>query len=165
MGIRSLPAFNFMPHYAPLILEGSKTFTLRKIRRDFKPQASLGQTVGLFHGMRSPACVKFATAKIATRGRIRFDATGILEANDVIDLIVRLGIGQGPDARVSPGVLLSRLVMYPNGPNAPAWREQFARLDGFKSWDDFWTFHHAHHIDDDGRATREIYGFEEVKPA
>lgn len=151
-----MPAFNFMPHYAPLIIDGSKRLTLRKRRKDYKPQAELGQTVKLFHGMRTSNCVHFATARISARGLIRITADRLEVCGRLDELGVRASGVTG---------LIERLAAYPAGPLAPGWREEFARIDGFKSWADFWTFHHAHHVEADGTALREVYGFDEVKPA
>ena len=53
-----MPAYNFQPHFAPLILSGSKCTTIRG------REAKVGATAYLFTGMRTKACKRLGQSEI-----------------------------------------------------------------------------------------------------
>lgn len=52
-----MPALSFQKQFGPKILDGSKTFTLRELRKDGRDPKT-GQTLFLFTGQRTKQCKK-----------------------------------------------------------------------------------------------------------
>ena len=160
-----MPAINFKAEYAPKVLDGSKPFTLRKRRSDYRDPAPMGSHLGLFTGMRTRSCVKFAAARTALRFGVRFDHRGILSMAALADMPAPGGEFAEPARQallVEVAQTFRRALDYPNGPETPARLERIAAWDGFASWADLWAFHSAYHLEPDGTAFRELIGFGHV---
>lgn len=157
-----MPAINFKAEYAAKILEGSKPFTLRKRRVDYRDPAPLGSELALYTGMRTKSCHKFAVARCAMRAAVAFNHGGIL----LVENVQRVGDAAGNLAQGSTLEEVMRTLAqaqgYPNGPGTPERLERLASWDGFASWADMWAFHEAYGLDDDGVAVRELIGFAHV---
>lgn len=160
-----MPAINFKAEYAPKILDGSKPFTLRKRRADYRDPAPIGTRLGLFTGMRTKSCRKFAGARTALRFSVSFNHAGIVGMSDTVDMPAPGGEFAEPARQallVEVAQTFRRAFDYPAGPETPARLERIAAWDGFASWADLWAFHSAYHLDGDGVATRELIGFGHV---
>ena len=161
-----MPAINFKAEYAPKILNGSKPFTLRKRRADFRDPAPEGSRLSLFTGMRTKSCTKFASAVCALRGTIAFNASGLVLARfDDFDERGLVDEHATDHERVTLATVIATMTNahgYPNGPRAAEQRERIAVWDGFSSWADMWAFHEAYGVNADGVALRELIGFGHV---
>lgn len=156
-----MPAINFKAEYAAKILEGSKPFTLRKRRVDYRDPAPMRSTIALYTGMRTKSCRHFASATCAMRGLVRFTAAGLTGADPLLVMTAQAGARDGMVLEQVKSTVLA-LLEFPNGPRAAEQRERLASWDGFASWADMWAFHEAYGLDDDGVAVRELIGFAHV---
>ena len=58
-----MPSFNFLPKFAPMVEQGIKTQTIRRVR---KHQPRPGQTAYLFAGMRTGKCRRLGAHPITS---------------------------------------------------------------------------------------------------
>ncbi|MBY0395644.1 MAG: hypothetical protein K2X91_04125 [Thermoleophilia bacterium] len=147
---------NFYPRFAAKILEGSKPFTMRKIRKDGRDPA-LGATLYLFTGMRTPAVRQFATTTVVGRATVTMGPAGIVDvAHPVL-----AGHAANPDWRRAENVMgdFVTAARFPAGPLTPERLARIAVGDGFADWPAMWAFHEANALDLDGHAVRELYIF------
>lgn len=160
-----MPGLNFLPEYEPKILDGSKPFTLRKRRKDYR-EAALGAKLMMFTGMRTKACRKFATARIAMRATVAFNGAGMASVLHTVIAVERSPFASAERLALLDEVrsTLEAAARYPNGPQTPERLERIAAWDGFASWADMWAFHEKHQVNADGVAVRELFGFGDVEP-
>jgi hypothetical protein len=109
-----MPALNFKSRFAPLIRKGKKPFTLRAFRKDNRDPKA-GQTLFMFTGQRTKQCRRIGKRPCVFTCKVRL-------------LYHWLAID------------------HPDGESFMLWPhlEQFAQLDGFKSYAEFCEFHGIH---------------------
>lgn len=163
-----MPAINFKAEYAAKILDGSKPFTLRKRRSDYRDPAPICSHLGLFTGMRTKAVEKFATATSAMRATLAFNHRAVVLFEHVSMAASDGGGHVGGRSRASlleeVRTTIHHAHHYPNGPETQKRLELIASWDGFASWADMWAFHEAYGVNADGVAVRELIGFGNVMP-
>lgn len=150
-----MPGLNFYPDFAAKILDGSKPFTMRKIRKDGR-DAALGATLYLFTGMRTPACRQFATTTVIGRATVTMGPAGIVDVAHPV-----LAGEAGPAWKPASDIMADFIACarFPAGPVTPERLARIAIGDGFTDWPAMWAFHEANALDLDGHAVRELYIF------
>lgn len=128
-----MPALGFKDQHVNAVLVGAKPFTLRKSRKDGKdPRA--GDSLHLFKGWRTPAMLKFATARCAMRVTLEFDHRGLAKVH-------HRGLEMtSPPVFVSVGQALLDAAEL-DAATAQDALTRLAEWDGFATWDDLYAFH------------------------
>lgn len=129
------------------VAAGRKPFALRKASR--KHFVEIGDRLEL----APPQGAAFATAVCTFRARITFTRDGLLRVVDP------LHIGDGED--------LGRLFEQAEQamPHAAEYQLRLAKMDGFESWAKMFDYHAQHGQIENGRATREVIGWGDLKEA
>lgn len=152
-----MPALGFQQRHVAAVLDGSKPFTMRKVRKNGQCPR-VGDALHLFENWRTPDMRKFATATTALRMTVWFDERGMAKVQhdgfapdaarihvDVGDAIVRTG---------DSSLKVRELALH-----------QLAIWDGFASWSDLWAWHSANGpLDANGHALRRLIGLGNVQP-
>lgn len=152
-----MPQLGFMERFVPSVLDGTKPFTMRKVRRDGRCP-KVGDTLHMFVNVRTPEALKFATARCVMRTTLWFDARGIAKLqHDGLDLSAPPIFGRVGDALLAAGDLSAAA--------QERGLHQLAAFDGFASWTDLWAFHSTTgKLDANGHALRRLIGFGDVQP-
>ena len=70
-----MPALNFKREFEAAILDGDKTQTVRKPRRDGRPPARRGDRLKIYTGMRTKSCRLIETVTVTSVDTVRIEAT------------------------------------------------------------------------------------------
>lgn len=150
-------ALSFQPRHVDNVLNGSKPFTMRKLRKG-GGCPKVGDTLHLFTNHRLPTMAKIGTATCVMRTTLWFDARGIAKVqHDGLDpaappVFVRVG-GCIVDAGSTDVAVQERAL------------HQLAVWDGFASWSDLFTWHAGNGgLDANGHALRRLIGLGPVTP-
>ncbi len=119
-----MTAYNFRPAFAPLIASGAKLLTLRRDRTPPARHARVGETIGLWIGMRTPQATLITRAECMLRCTLTFDAGGVREIAE---------LRESGSFSIPHEKLLT--VIHSASENA------IAKLDGFRSWAEAWAWH------------------------
>lgn len=154
-----MSALGFKDRWAPAVMSGEKPFTLRRAWKRPERMPDVDQRVDLVTGWRTPQRRVIGTARVAFRCAVEFSAAGVSDVT---------GWRTAPMA--APMAERVRLLLLQCQDGHPMLRDggpvhrEFARLDGFDSWDAFWAFHDQHRArrSDTRSMTRELIGFDRL---
>lgn len=152
-----MPGLGFKSQHVPNVLNGSKPFTMRKIRKG-GGCPRVGQDLFLFENWRTPEVRRFAMAKCVMRTTLWFDARGLAKvqhddlARDAPPIFAAVGAALMDTGDINPAVQEKAL-------------HQLAAWDGFASWSELWDFHKVGGLDANGHAMRRLIGMGSVVPS
>lgn len=124
-------AYGFQPQFESDVANGLKPLTLRRPRKPPARHAAVGEMIGLWVNMRTPAARMFATGCVAVHALTLIDGSGIKR----IQGFAEPGMRKAPARLASPA--LAKLHQAITGRDSDA----IARLDGFADWRAAWAFH------------------------
>lgn len=154
-----MTAIGFKDHHAPGVMSGDKPFTLRRTWKRPERMPNIDQRVDIVTGWRTPARKVIGTARVAFRCRVTFSH------DDITDLTEwRAAPMATPMAERVHDLLIRAVDGHPWMSGAAPMRE-FARLDGFDSYEAFWAFHDRHRKRSATTLkamTRELIGFDRI---
>ncbi|HYD87152.1 MAG TPA: hypothetical protein VEA80_06745 [Vitreimonas sp.] len=122
-------AYGFKTAFGPQIdtdAKEPKVLTLRRQRKAPSRHANVGETIGLWTGLRTKQAARRGVGVVILRGLLRFNAAGIVF---VSELRSTLTVDAMADA-------LEREIL-------DAENDSFARRDGFENWAAMWAWHDA----------------------
>ena len=139
-----MPAFNFQKQFVEPIKNGTKTSTIRKLRKDGRQPCKEGDQIKLYTGMRTKNCQLIAVAKVS---RIR-------------EIAIEIDVNQGSKPRITSiffddaaknvGFCCPDL-FWSSDPSLPKAEkekfEKFVKIEGFLSNIDFILFMLGYHGD------------------
>lgn len=150
-------ALSFKPRYVAAVLNGSKPFTMRKLRKGGGCH-KLGDTLHLFTNHRLPTMAKFGVATCVMRTTLWFDERGLAKvqhdglAEDAPPVFARVGQAIVDTGELDAGTQERAL-------------HQLASWDGFASWSDLHAWHVANGgVDANGHCLRRLFGLGRVIP-
>lgn len=152
-----MPALSFQPRHVAAVLNGSKPFTLRKLRKG-GGCPKVGDPLHLFTNHRLPTMAKIGTATCVMRTTLWFTERGLAKvqhdalAVDAPPVFIRVG-NAIVDAG-EPDVAAQELALH-----------QLATWDGFANWSDLYAWHSANGpLDANGHCLRRLIGIGPVEP-
>lgn len=153
-----MTAIGFKDHHAPGVMSGDKPFTLRRTWKRPERMPNIDQRVDIVTGWRTPARRVVGTARVAFRCRVEFSSFEIMGLEGW-----RAAPMAAPMAEKVHDLLIQAADGHPFMSGARPMRE-FARLDGFDSYEAFWAFHDRHRARraDTRSMWRELIGFDRV---
>lgn len=148
---------SFQPRHVAGVLNGSKPFTLRKVRRDGHCP-KVGTALHLFTNHRQPNMAKIGTTTCAMRVTLWFDERGIAKVqHDGMDTAGPPILAHVAQAIVDAGSLdvkVQELGLH-----------RLAVWDGFASWSELVAWHVGNAgVDANGHCLRRLIGFGTVTP-
>lgn len=152
-----MPALSFQPRHVPSVLNGSKPFTLRKLRKG-GGCPKVGDTLHLFTNHRLPTMAKFGTAPCVMRTALWFTERGLAKVQH-----------DGLDLNAPPVFVRVGNAIVDAGSSDPAAQElalhQLAVWDGFGSWSELHAWHARNgQLDANGHVLRRLFGIGLVEP-
>lgn len=154
-----MPDLGFKDQFAAGVLDGSKPFTLRRAWKHGRTPG-VGTMVGIVTGWRTPQRKRVGWARVDFRCTVRFNALGVTDMFEWSQVDRLTTSGERVRQVLADAAALSRMPLPDSQDLAAA---NFAALDGFDTWSDFWRFHSKYRsADAPSVCERELIGFGQV---